>query len=94
VLGAGFGLLSTALLVGAQSVVGWQQRGVVTGGNMFARYLGQSLGAAVFGAVFNHAVGQRLAQAPQALRGQGLAGVDSVLALLQGGAAPAAVGTG
>ena len=91
VLGAGFGLLSTALLVGAQSVVGWQQRGVVTGGNMFARYLGQSLGAAVFGAVFNHAVGQRLAQAPQALRGQGLAGVDSVLALLQGGAAPAAV---
>ncbi|MFD2377668.1 MFS transporter [Ottowia pentelensis] len=91
VLGAGFGLLSTALLVGAQSVVGWQQRGVVTGGNMFARYLGQSLGAAVFGALFNHAMGQRLAQAPPALRGELPAGVDSVLALLQGGAAPAAV---
>ena len=91
VLGAGFGLLSTALLVGAQSVVGWQQRGVVTGGNMFARYLGQSLGAAVFGALFNHAMGQRLAQAPQALRAELPAGVDSVLARLQGGAAPAAV---
>ncbi|MDN5865659.1 MAG: MFS transporter, partial [Gammaproteobacteria bacterium] len=66
-LGAGFGLLSTPLLVGVQSVVGWEQRGVVTGANMFARYLGQSLGAAIFGAIFNAAVADKLATAPESL---------------------------
>lgn len=67
ILGAGFGLLSTPLLVGVQSVVGWEQRGVATGANMFARYLGQSLGAALFGAIFNAAVAGRLANAPVAI---------------------------
>jgi MFS family permease len=67
VLGAGFGLLSTPLLVGVQSVVDWGQRGVVTGANMFSRYLGQSLGAALFGAVFNSAVADRLAHAPASI---------------------------
>lgn len=52
-LGAGFGLLSTPTIVGIQSVVGWDKRGVVTGANQFGRYLGQSLGAAIFGAIFN-----------------------------------------
>ncbi len=66
-LGAGFGLMSTPLLVGVQSVVGWDERGVVTGANMFSRYLGQSLGAALFGAVFNAAVASRLAQAPASI---------------------------
>jgi hypothetical protein len=42
----------------------------------------------------HHAVGQRLAQAPQALRGQGLAGVDSVLALLQAAPRRRRCGTG
>src|SRR5699024_1673585 len=45
VLGAGFGLLSTPMLVGVQSVVGWDKRGVVTGTNMFSRYLGQCIGS-------------------------------------------------
>jgi EmrB/QacA subfamily drug resistance transporter len=63
-LGAGFGLLSTPLLVGVQSVVGWKQRGVVTGANIFSRYLGQSLGAAIFGAIFNATVAGRLAHPP------------------------------
>src|SRR5699024_7375414 len=52
-LGAGFGLISTPTIVGIQSVVDWDKRGVVTGTNQFARYLGQSLGAAIFGAIFN-----------------------------------------
>ncbi len=52
-LGAGFGMLSTPSLVGIQALVGWQQRGVVTGANIFSRNLGQSLGAAVVGAIFN-----------------------------------------
>lgn len=52
-LGAGLGLISTSLLVGVQSIVAWDQRGVVTGASMFGRNLGQSLGAAIFGAIFN-----------------------------------------
>jgi len=67
-LGAGFGLLSTPVLVAAQSKVGWDGRGAVTGANIFSRYLGQSLGAAVFGAIFNHGIAVRLAAAPAALR--------------------------
>jgi hypothetical protein len=57
-------LLFTPLLVGLQSVVGWEQRGVVTSANIFSRYLGQSFGAAMFGAIFNAAVADRLTQAP------------------------------
>ena len=45
-------------------MVDWDRRGVVTGANMFSRYLGQSLGAALFGAIFNAVVGARLTQAP------------------------------
>jgi len=79
-LGAGFGLLSTPLLVGVQSTVDWQQRGVVTGANIFSRYLGQSLGAALFGAVFNGALAQSLAAAPAALPHD----VDTVIGQLHG----------
>src|SRR5699024_6378470 len=67
-LGAGFGLISTPLLVGAQNAVGWSQRGVVTGGNIFSRYLGQSIGAALYGALFNAGIAGRLAQAPAAVQ--------------------------
>ncbi|HET6632825.1 MAG TPA: MDR family MFS transporter [Rhodanobacteraceae bacterium] len=84
VLGAGFGLLSTPLLVGVQSAVGWRQRGVVTGANMFSRYLGQSLGAALFGAIFNAGIGTALADAPTSLRGQLPARVNDVIAGLHG----------
>jgi Na+/melibiose symporter-like transporter len=68
ILGAGFGLLSTPLLVGIQSVVGWSERGVVTSANMFTRYLGQSLGAAIFGAIFNAAIISELSSAPASLQ--------------------------
>ena len=53
VMGAGMGLLFTPLIVGLQSTVGWAQRGTITGGTMFSRFLGQSLGAAAYGAAFN-----------------------------------------
>lgn len=52
-LGAGFGLISTPVLVGVQNMVDWNQRGVVTGAVLFGRNLGQSIGAAVYGAIFN-----------------------------------------
>ncbi len=60
VLGAGFGLLSTPSLVGVQSMVEWERRGVVTGAIIFARNLGQSLGAAIFGAIFNNSFAQQV----------------------------------
>ena len=66
VLGAGLGLLSVATIVGPQSTVGWGQRGVVTGTVMFCRYLGQSLGAAIFGAIFNAALSREAAQRARA----------------------------
>jgi len=82
-LGAGFGLLSTALLVGVQSVVGWDQRGVVTGANMFSRYLGQSIGAALFGAVFNAAVADRLARVPASIAKGVPQSVNDIIGTLQ-----------
>ncbi len=63
-IGAGFGLLFTPSLVGLQNMVAWEHRGVVTGANIFCRNLGQSLGAAVMGAIFNNVFLHRLAHAP------------------------------
>jgi MFS family permease len=60
VLGFGLGLISVCTLVGPQSTVTWEQRGVVTGTVMFCRFLGQSVGAAIFGAIFNAALAARL----------------------------------
>jgi EmrB/QacA subfamily drug resistance transporter len=53
VIGLGFGFASVPSMVAAQSSVDWSERGVVTGTNMFARSIGQALGAAVLGAVAN-----------------------------------------
>lgn len=87
-LGAGLGFLNTSMMVGVQSVVGWERRGVVTSANMFARYLGQSLGAGMFGAIFNAVVASRLVQAPRSLGGQLPDNLDGMLqALHQAGTA-------
>jgi hypothetical protein len=69
-MGAGLGLLSTPLIVGLQSVVGWNRRGVVTGSNMFARQLGQTIGAAIFGSIANAVLADWLVHAPSSLAGQ------------------------
>ncbi len=82
-LGAGFGLLSTPLLVGIQNTVSWHDRGVVTGANVFSRYLGASLGAALFGSIFNSALASRLSQAPATLRQQLPRQIDEVIGTLQ-----------
>ncbi len=63
-LGAGFGFLFTSSLVGLQSMVEWDRRGVVTGANIFSRNLGQSLGASVVGAIFNNSLMKQLKNAP------------------------------
>ena len=69
-LGAGIGLPSTAMLVGMQSVIGWERRGVATGASMFTRMLGSAVGAAVFGSVANSTLASWFRQAPDALRGK------------------------
>ena len=60
VLGIGMGLTTSPTLIAAQSSVGWDQRGVVTGTNLFARSMGSALGIAVFGAIANAALRERL----------------------------------
>ena len=67
-----------ATVVGPQATVTWRERGVVTGTVMFCRFLGQSVGAAIFGAVFNATLGSRLAAAPASLRGHLPAQVNQV----------------
>ena len=51
VLGAGLGLLNTTLLVALQSATHRHARGGLTGTLLFSRYLGQTAGAALAGAV-------------------------------------------
>jgi len=53
VMGLGLGLVASPSLIAAQASVGWAERGVVTGANMFARSIGSAVGVAIFGAVAN-----------------------------------------
>lgn len=53
VVGTGLGLIASPTLIAAQSSVGWAERGVVTGSNLFSRSLGSALAVAAFGAVAN-----------------------------------------
>jgi len=53
VVGLGLGLVATPSLIAAQTSVDWNERGVVTGTNLFARSIGSSIGVAVFGAIAN-----------------------------------------
>lgn len=60
VLGLGLGYVASPSIVAAQSAVGWRDRGVATGTNVFARSLGSAVGVAVFGAIANGVVASRL----------------------------------
>jgi MFS family permease len=59
VIGLGMGFTAAPTLIAAQSAVRWQERGVVTGLNMFSRSAGSAVGIAVFGAVVNASLGGR-----------------------------------
>jgi hypothetical protein len=63
-LGAALGLFQLPLIVGVQSTVGWAERGTTTASVLFCRQVGQSIGAAVFGAVANSVLAARLLDAP------------------------------
>jgi MFS family permease len=53
VMGLGFGFVGAPSMIAAQSSVGWGERGVVTGANMFARSIGSAVGVAALGALVN-----------------------------------------
>ncbi|SDE14873.1 drug resistance transporter, EmrB/QacA subfamily [Paenibacillus sp. UNCCL117] len=53
IIGFGMGCLSTPQTVLIQSVVGWQMRGTATATNSLMRSLGQTVGVAIFGVLFN-----------------------------------------
>ena len=57
VIGLGMGFSAAPTLIAAQSAVQWQERGVVTGANMFFRSAGSAVGVAVFGAIVNATLG-------------------------------------
>ena len=89
VIGGGMGLLAVPTLIAAQSSVEWDERGVVTGNNMFARSLGSAIGVAVFGAIANsifgegdiHAIGPAAIQAGSAAVFVGVLVVAAVTAV-------------
>jgi EmrB/QacA subfamily drug resistance transporter len=54
VVGFGMGLLSSSSLVLIQEIVDWSERGSATASFLFARSLGSTFGATIFGAVLNY----------------------------------------
>ena len=72
------GLSSSASIVLIQEIVDWSERGSVTASYLFARTLGSTFGATVFGAVLNIGL---------ARSGLGAVTSDELRRLLQGGAA-------
>ena len=60
-MGAGMGVMSYTSVLLLQASVEWNRRGAATASNVFARLLGNTLGAAVMGAILN--LGLRLAGA-------------------------------
>ncbi|MEV7088373.1 MFS transporter [Streptomyces sp. NPDC093085] len=79
-LGASLGLFQLPLIIGVQSSVGWSERGTATASILFCRLIGQSVGAALFGAVANSVLSARLADAPVPGLPQDVDGVAHALA--------------
>ncbi|MDN3023110.1 MFS transporter [Streptomyces sp. S.PB5] len=76
-LGAALGLFQLPLIVGVQSTVVWSERGTTTASVLFCRQTGQTIGAALFGAVANGVLASRLG---------GASDLDSVTRALAPGA--------
>jgi EmrB/QacA subfamily drug resistance transporter len=62
-IGTGMGFCNTAFLVSTQASASWNERGMATSSIMFMRIVGNSVGAAVFGAILNYGVNSRISEA-------------------------------
>ncbi|MGI5469195.1 MFS transporter [Streptomyces sp. CA-132043] len=82
-LGATLGLFQLPLIIGVQSSVGYAERGTATASILFCRQVGQSVGAALFGAVANATLAGQLADAPADLRAGLPDGLDAVSRALE-----------
>jgi len=72
VIGLGMGYVSTPTTVIVQSSVGWKMRGAATASNNFMKSVGQTIGIAVFGTIFNQGIASYMkenATSDKALRG-------------------------
>ncbi len=67
--GVGMGTLSLTYLIAVQNSVPWNQRGVVTASNQFARTIGGAVGVSALGAVLNAQLASRLAAVGLSLSG-------------------------
>lgn len=56
VIGLGMGYVVTPSTVLVQSAVGWQMRGAATASNTFMRTMGQTVGVAIYGTIFNNSI--------------------------------------
>lgn len=61
IVGAGLGFTLTSLLLGVQMAVPWNLRGSATSSIQFFRTIGGSMGVAIIGAVFDSALGGKIA---------------------------------
>ncbi|MCU1570623.1 MAG: putative MFS-type transporter yusP [Naasia sp.] len=68
IVGLGMGWVAAPTLIAAQSSVEWNERGVVTSTNLFARSIGSAVGVAVFGAIVNGVAGPSEGGTPSAER--------------------------
>ena len=88
---SGSGFVASPTLVAAQSSVGWERRGVVTGTNMFARSVGSAVGVAVFGAIANASLSRQFQHPPAGASGRLPKSADDASVVLDphSGVAPA-----
>ena len=66
-IGIAMGFLNTTFLVAIQANVGWGERGIGTGSQMFMRMIGQAVGAALLGGMLNYGVNRRVPGAGEAV---------------------------
>lgn len=82
-MGLGFGFVNGVFIIATQSSVGWEERGRATASNIFLRQLGQAIGTALFGAVFNLGIYARIPDAGDAVARMMIASTRAALPPLE-----------
>jgi EmrB/QacA subfamily drug resistance transporter len=82
-IGVAMGFGNTTYLVAIQASVGWHERGIGTGSQMFMRMIGQAVGAAMLGAILNLGVNSRVPGAGDAVNQLLHPGVHGALSAAQ-----------